>query len=103
MPPPPPPPLLKAVPPPPFHAELAETLEQLDSYCRTVLPRMPSSRAFFRDQNDMASFQQIDFAASAQAVPVRIDPLFRLLAYFGCSIIHAQTMDFGTDRTSFTR
>eukprot|EP01051_Picozoa_sp_SAG22_P022744 SAG22_NODE_5572_length_991_cov_1.347534_2_plen_151_part_00 len=44
--------------------ELAEALGQLESYFHTVLPRMPPSRAFLGDKEDMMRIRKIDFAAS---------------------------------------
>ena len=49
--------------------ELAESLSRLDDYWRTVLPRMPSSRAFFSDPNDLASVRMIDFGGGPAAAP----------------------------------
>lgn len=57
--------------------ELAESLSRLDDYWRTVLPRLPSSRAFFSDPDDLASVRMIDFKGGPLAAP-EIDHSFFL-------------------------
>ena len=49
--------------------ELAESLARLDDYWRQVLPRMPTTRAFFSDSDDLQSVRMIDFGGSPQAAP----------------------------------
>ena len=49
--------------------ELAESLARLDDYWRQVLPRMPTTRAFFSDNDDLQSVRMIDFGGSPQAAP----------------------------------
>jgi hypothetical protein len=49
--------------------ELAESLTRLDEYWRKVLPRLPSTRAFFSDPDDLQSVRMIDFGGGRDAAP----------------------------------
>ena len=50
-------------------AELAEAQVRLDDYNRSVLPLLPSTRAFFTDPDDLASVRMIDFGGGPAVAP----------------------------------